>query len=90
MHFSKPPLVLNDESVSDAIGTIGLGDLPDPQPRCRIRLSNTTPLIERLWRIALSDIENNIVETADGEYFGAGKAFGCPFRNTRPHGHRTR
>ncbi len=53
-----------------------LNDLPDPQPKLDVRLKNATPLMERLWRIALSDVESNIVETDDGKYFGAGKSFG--------------
>jgi hypothetical protein len=77
MNYHGPPLILTDTSVSDAKGTIGLDDLPDPQPFCTVRLKNTTPLMERLWRIALSDIEANQVETDDGVYFGAGKSFGA-------------
>jgi len=43
-----------------------------------MRLKNATPLIERLWRIALSDVESNIVRLPDGStYFGAGSGFGA-------------
>jgi hypothetical protein len=77
MYFSEAPLILNNKSVTDAIGTIELNELPAPHPRCSIQLNDTTPLMKRLWRIALSDIEKNIVETEDGVYFGAGKAFGA-------------
>ena len=77
MRYREPPLILDDRSVTDARGVIRVDDLPDPQPRCPRRLTNTTPLMERLWRIALSDIEKNIVETDAGKYFGAGKGFGA-------------
>ena len=47
-----------------------------PQPKLDVRLKNASPIMEQLWRIALSDVESNIVETEDGKYFGAGKSFG--------------
>ena len=76
MHYNNPPLILTDTSITDALGTIELKELPEPQPKCAVRLKGTTPLVERLWRIALSDIEKNVVETPDGCYLGAGKSFG--------------
>jgi len=76
MHYSNPPLILTDSSITDANGTINLNDLPDPRPLCQVRLADTTPLMERLWRIALSDIEKNIIEIDGGRYFGAGTQFG--------------
>lgn len=76
MRYKQGSLNLTDDSITDAIGTLELNDLPNPQPQCSIRLFETTPLIERLWRIALSDIESNIVETEDEVYFGAGSEFG--------------
>ena len=76
MHYNKAPLSLTDTSITDALGTIELKELPEPQPKCAVRLKGTTPLVERLWRIALSDIEKNVVETPDGCYLGAGKSFG--------------
>lgn len=76
MHYARPPLVLAEKSLQDALGTIHLRDLPAPQPTHPYRLQGTTPLIERLWRIALSDVEANTVETDNGCYFGAGTHFG--------------
>ena len=76
MKYNKPPLILNDTSITDVLGTISLKDLPDPQPKLDVRLKKASPLIERLWRIALFDVESNIVETEDGKYFGAGAIFG--------------
>jgi len=75
MKYNKFFLILNDTSVTDALGTNSLNDLPDPRPKLDVRLENVSPLIERLWRIALSDIESNIVETDNGKYFGAGALF---------------
>jgi len=47
-----------------------------PRPKLNVRLNNAPPIMESLWRIALTDVESNIVETEDGKYFGAGKSFG--------------
>lgn len=76
MKYQSDSLILGEDYVKDSTGTMGLGDLPDPQPICPARLCNTTPIMERLWRIALSDIESNIVEADGRRYFGAGQAFG--------------
>ena len=70
------PLQLRPDSLSDSLGTIRLEDLPDLHPQHKGRLKNPTPLIEKLWRIALSDVEKNIVTSAKGTYLGAGTAFG--------------
>ncbi|WFB36352.1 hypothetical protein P3T73_01055 [Kiritimatiellota bacterium B12222] len=76
MLFHHPPLELTESSVSDARGTLHLDNLPNPNPHCQIRLTHTTPLMERLWRIALSNIEKNRVEAEGISYFGAGSQFG--------------
>ena len=69
-------LKLTPKTLTDSIGTITLDQLPDPVPQSKIRLTDVTPLTERLWRIALSAIESNIVQTTDGQYFGAGTDYG--------------
>lgn len=76
MHYEGAMLTLTDTEVSDGRGRMGLGDLPNPQPGCAVRLTGATPIMERLWRIALADIESNIVEAAGGRFFGAGRQFG--------------
>ena len=76
MIYSDPPLVLEADKITDALGTILVEDLPDVQPANPVRLEGTTPLMERLWRIALSDVESNILETQGVRYLGAGKGFG--------------
>ncbi len=78
MTYYRPPLILEPTRLHDALGVIELSDLPDPEPSNKMRLKNATPLIERLWRIALSDVESNIVRLPDGStYFGAGTGFGA-------------
>jgi hypothetical protein len=47
-----------------------------PRSNLNIRLKNAPEIMEKLWQIALTDVESNIVETEDGKYFGAGKIFG--------------
>lgn len=72
MILHQPPLILAENNITDARQTISLEQLPDPQPQCRLRLEETTPLMERLWRVALADCEKNIVRAGDADYFGAG------------------
>ncbi|NDV61001.1 hypothetical protein G0Q06_00905 [Puniceicoccales bacterium CK1056] len=69
-------MALRSDSVTDALRTIKLTDLPDVQPACPVRLSGVTPMTERLWRAALADIEKNIVTHEGVTYFGAGASFG--------------
>jgi len=76
MVYNVPPLELTAVSIRDALGEITLQDLPNPKPDNECSLKNPSPIIERLWRIALSDIESNIVSNEEGHYFGAGKNFG--------------
>ncbi|HMP75742.1 MAG TPA: hypothetical protein PKE12_05525 [Kiritimatiellia bacterium] len=74
--YAQAPLLLGAESVEDGLRTIALQDLPSPEPAHPLRLAGVTPLTERLWRIALSNVESNVVETENGRYFGAGTKFG--------------
>lgn len=57
-------------------GHLDLVELPDAQPEHPSRLGGVSPLIERLWRLALLSVERNIVHDAQARYFGAGRAFG--------------
>jgi len=75
MIYKGPDLELREDRVIDKLGTIKLSDIPDPQPDCPVRLQNTTPILERLWRVALWDIESNIKETERGRYFAGGANF---------------
>lgn len=74
--YDNPPLRLFADRIEDATGVTTLADLPDPRPMNKTRLKNATPIIEQMWRIALADVESNIVKTKEGEYFGAGQQFG--------------
>lgn len=77
MHYTEPSLVLTDDRVEYSRGVITLDDLAPDTAACLLRVTDSTPMIERLWRVALSDCERNIVHTDDGDtYFGAGAAFG--------------
>ena len=63
----------------DAIGGYSLAKLPNPEPKCQVRLQgdNITPLTERPWKIALDDAEHNLVASESGTvYFGAGSQYG--------------
>ena len=74
--YEQPSLRLASDHVTDDLRTIHLRDLPSPDPSNTTRLWRATPLTERLWAIALANVESNIVETENGRYFGAGTKFG--------------
>ncbi|MES2391973.1 MAG: hypothetical protein V4555_10050 [Acidobacteriota bacterium] len=76
--FSKIPLMLGADSVSDSIHTLHLGDIADLQPKCAWRLRDATPLTDRLFRLALHSFEENVY-TADplGTYLTAGTHWGA-------------
>jgi hypothetical protein len=75
--YDSSGLKMDAVSVRDSLRTIRLEDLRDVQPACPVRLQGVTPLTERLWRVALGDIEKNIVTAGGVTYFGAGKEFGA-------------
>ncbi len=76
MLYNNPFPLLSETQIHDVNGITSINDLPNPTPENPIRLNKTTPLIERLWRIALRDVEANIVRDAHTAYFGAGAEFG--------------
>ena len=74
--YSKPPLAMTEDSLHDALGSFTLSQLPDPKPKCTVKLKDgTTPLTRRLWAIALDDIEHNLVTNERGTYFAAGTRY---------------
>ena len=75
--YDSSGLKMDATSVRDSLRTIRIEDLRDVQPACPVRLQGVTPLTERLWRVALGDIEKNIVTNGGSTYFGAGKEFGA-------------
>jgi hypothetical protein len=76
LSYNNPPLQLYADRIVDTTGETTLADLPDSQPVNKTQLKNATPIIERLWCIALADVESNIIAIKDGYYFGAGRQFG--------------
>jgi len=76
--YEQKPLVMTVDSVRDVNGSFSLAMLPNPEPKCQVRLQgDITPLTERLWKIALDDAEHNIVNSEPGTvYFGAGGQYG--------------
>ena len=76
--FAQEPLVLTAESLRDANGSFTLSQIPTSEPKCKALLKgNVTPLTERMWKIALDDVERNQVTNEAGTvYFGAGSRYG--------------
>jgi hypothetical protein len=76
--YAKESLVMTADAVRDANGAFSLAQLATPQPKCKVVLkAGVTPLVERLWKIALDDAEHNLVTTESGAvYFGAGNKYG--------------
>ncbi len=61
--------------LSDRIAERSLSLIPDVQPSCPLRLKGVPPLIEKLWRSALREIEqNDCIETPYGVIYSAGDA----------------
>lgn len=75
--YRQEALVMNENSVADANGAILLEKLPSPEPKCAVKISaSATPLTQRMWKIALDDVERNLVTSESGEvYFGAGTRY---------------
>ena len=76
MRYDVPPLLMDEDKLVDAVGEISVTELPDFTPRNATQLKSATPMIDRLWRIALHDAEANIIRTDTDAYFGAGTEFG--------------
>ena len=76
--YEREPLVMGPNRLSDANGSFTLTQLPSPEPRCKAVLTGTTtPLTQRMWAIALDDVERNLVTNEEGTvYFGAGTRYG--------------
>lgn len=75
MH-KEPNLILSENSLKDAVGSFTADDLPDVAPLCAVRLNkNATPLTNKMWNIALYDIEQNKITNSSGSYFAAGRRY---------------
>lgn len=69
-------LVLTDRFVRDSLRKIDCSTLRNTKKSCSVLLRKASPLIDSLFKTALSNIESNIIESDDKPYFGAGKNFG--------------
>ncbi len=66
-----------ETTIQAGLNANGTRELPVKNPNCAVELKPSAgPLLQKLWKIALDDIEANIVETERGQYFGAGAHFG--------------
>jgi len=76
--YEQGPLVMTADALRDANGAFSLAQLPAPTPKCKVTLKgDVTPLTERMWKIALDDVERNQVKHESGVvYFGAGTRYG--------------
>jgi hypothetical protein len=76
--FEQGPLVMTAEALRDSNGSFSLAQLPNPKPKCNMELKgDVTPLTARMWKIALDDVEHNMVTSESGAvYFGAGNQYG--------------
>ncbi|MCX6327356.1 MAG: hypothetical protein NT144_12010 [Bacteroidia bacterium] len=74
--YSTPPLVLTENSLTDGLGRFKVEDLPVVDPKCSISLKkNATPLTNKMWKIALNDVEQNMISNNYGTYFAAGRRY---------------
>jgi hypothetical protein len=76
--YEQGPLVMTADALRDANGKFSLAQLPTPTPKCQVPLTgDVTLLTERMWQIALDDVERNQVTHESGVvYFGAGTRYG--------------
>ncbi|MCF8379223.1 MAG: hypothetical protein K9H49_06580 [Bacteroidales bacterium] len=75
-NYNNPPLVLTADSLSDALGSFGTADLPVQSPNNKARLSGSaSPITNKMWNIALHDVEQNLVTNDYGTYFAAGRRY---------------
>jgi len=74
--YNKAPLVLTDNKLTDALGSFTTADLPVVKPKTVFPLtSNASPIVNKMWLIALDDVEQNIITNDYGTYFAAGRRY---------------
>lgn len=74
--YKSDSLILTETTLTDALGSFTVDDLPIMNPKCQIMLrENATPLSKKMWKIALNDIEKNEVTNSYGSYFAAGRRY---------------
>ncbi len=74
--YDGPDLRLTPTEVSDPLATITAAMIPECDPANKTAIRNATPMTQKLWKLALRDIESNIVQDKGTKYFGAGRVFG--------------
>lgn len=74
--YEHEGVAMDSTTIYDVIDTFGIQALPKVKPRLQLQLQNASSLTDRLFSIALNDIELNIVKFEGKEYFGAGAHFG--------------
>ena len=75
-NYESNYLELTEYFVKDSLRTLTLDSLSDRKPLRSITLKEVNAFSDKLWNVALADIESNLVETENGTYFGAGQKFG--------------
>lgn len=74
--YDKAPLVLTSNSLEDGLGRFTTDDLQDVNPKCTIKLNKfATTLTSKMWKIALHDVELNLITNDYGTYFAAGRRY---------------
>ena len=74
--YKSTALVLTENTLSDGLGAFKVEDLPIVKPNCNINLKkNATPLTQKMWKIALHDVELNLISNDYGTYFAAGRRY---------------
>lgn len=74
--YKNNPLILTETTLSDGLGAFKVEDLPIVTPKCTIGLKkNATPLTNKMWEIALNDVERNLITNDYGTYFAAGRRY---------------
>jgi len=74
--YNAPPLVLTENTLSDGLGAFKVEDLPVVNPICKVELKkNASPLTRKMWKIALNDVELNLITNNYGTYFAAGRRY---------------
>ena len=74
--YAKGPLLLKANSLVDGLGQFVTADLPSVNPKNTIALKpEATPLLKKMWAIALNDVELNLITNDYGTYFAAGRRY---------------
>jgi len=74
--YQSNTLILTENTLADGLGKFTIEDLPVVTPKCSIGLKkDATPFINKMWKIALNDVEQNMVTNNYGTYFAAGRRY---------------